>query len=285
MTTEARVTKDPAYMMGRSDAETRRLMAQSEMLYPFTRRMLEEAGISEGMRVLDVGSGAGDVALMAAEMVGESGSVVGVDQNPKVLETARARADAADLTNAEFVEGDCRETALDHGEFDAVVGRLVLMYMADPAEALRDLTRCLKPGGIVAFQDYNFTPESVRPSPPTPLWQRGYGWFRAAARGAGIPAEMGFGLRRAFLDAGLPEPRMELNSYVAGGPDSLTYDIMAEVIRSVLPLIVKFGIATEEEIDIDTLAERLRAETITSDGVVKAPDLVSAYSRKDRVLR
>jgi hypothetical protein len=91
---------------------------------------------------------------------------------------------------------------------------------------------------------------------------------------------MGFGLRRAFLEAGLPEPKMELNSAVGGGPDSYAYDIMAEVIRSVLPLMLKFGIATEEEVGIDTLAERLRAETVASGGVVEAPDLVSAWTRE-----
>jgi len=271
--------RDPIYMMGRSEAETRRLIAQSEMLGPFTRRLFAEAGLQEGLRVLDVGSGAGDVALLAAELVGPSGSVVGVDQNPEVLKTARSRASLAGLTNLEFVEGDLREVALD-GEFDAVVGRLVLMYLAEPVETLRSLARRVRSGGIVAFQDYNFTPHSLVTSPPIPLWQRAYGWFLAVVPKAGIPTEMGYALRRVFLEAGLPAPRMELNSAVGGGPDFYAYDLMAEVIRSVLPLILEFGIATEEEVDIGTLADRLRAETVGAGGVVKAPDLVSAFSRK-----
>lgn len=279
MTTVTRNT-GPAYMMGRSEAETRRLMAQSNTLNRFTRRMLAEAGLAPGMRVLDVGSGAGDVAFLAAEMVGEGGSVVGVDQNPEVLKAARARAEATGVANVEFVHGDCREVAPGDG-FDALVGRLVLMYAADPAEVLRDLVRLLKPGGIVAFQDYNLSSNSVRLSPPTPLWQQTYDRFLAVVKSAGIPSEMGFGLRRVFLDAGLPEPEMELNSYVAGGPDSLNYDLLAEVTRSVLPLILQFGIATEEEVDVDTLAARLRAETVEAGGVVKAPDLVGAWTRKN----
>ena len=94
MTTEART-----YLMGRSEAETRRLMAQHRLYGTFTRRLLEDAGIEEGMKVLDVGSGAGDVALLAAEFVGPTGSVVGVDQDSEVLETASARAEASGLTN------------------------------------------------------------------------------------------------------------------------------------------------------------------------------------------
>ena len=70
MTTEAYGANTPTYLMGRSEAETRRLMAQHRLYGPFTRRLLEDAGIEEGMKVLDVGSGAGDVALLAAELVG-----------------------------------------------------------------------------------------------------------------------------------------------------------------------------------------------------------------------
>jgi protein-L-isoaspartate O-methyltransferase len=114
-----------AYAMGRSEAETERLIRQSGLYAPFTWRLFEQVGLGPGMRVLDVGTGAGDVALMAAEMVGTTGSVVGVDHNPKVLQTARARAIRAGVTNATFVEGDAGALELDGG-FDAAVGRLVL---------------------------------------------------------------------------------------------------------------------------------------------------------------
>ena len=117
---------DDYYMMGRSEAETRRLLAQSRLYGPFTRRLLHEAGIAKGMRVLDVGSGAGDVALLVAEMVGPEGKVVGVDQNSEVLKTARARARAAGAINATFLEGDISDLVMEEEGFDAVVGRLVL---------------------------------------------------------------------------------------------------------------------------------------------------------------
>jgi protein-L-isoaspartate O-methyltransferase len=76
-------TVGDAYAMGRSEAGTDRLIRQSGFYAPFTQRLFEQAGLGPGIRVLDVGTGAGDVALMAAEMVGASGSVVGVDHNPR----------------------------------------------------------------------------------------------------------------------------------------------------------------------------------------------------------
>jgi ubiquinone/menaquinone biosynthesis C-methylase UbiE len=88
---------DSAYVMGHSPEETERLQKQSRLYNPATRRLFEEAGIGVGMKVLDVGSGAGDVALLVAELVGPGGQIVGVDTNPTILETARARAATAGL--------------------------------------------------------------------------------------------------------------------------------------------------------------------------------------------
>ena len=100
------------YTMGRTDEETNRLIAQSRLYDTNTRRMLEEAGARPGMKVLDVGTGAGDIAIMAAEMVGPGGAVIGLDQNPAILDTARARARAAGLDNVSFLQGDLQNIAL-----------------------------------------------------------------------------------------------------------------------------------------------------------------------------
>lgn len=85
------------YMIAFSTEETQRLMKMGRLLSPSTRQLLERAGIAAGMKVLDVGSGAGDVALLAGELVGPSGMVVGVESNPQMLEIARARVQVAGL--------------------------------------------------------------------------------------------------------------------------------------------------------------------------------------------
>ena len=268
-----------AYAMGRSEAETERLIRQSGLYAPFTRRLFGQAGLGQGMRVLDVGTGAGDVALMVGEMVGPSGSVVGVDHNPEVLQTARARAARAGFTNATFVQGDAGEMELDGG-FDAAVGRLVLMHQPDPAKTLRSVADRVRGGGTVAFQEYNVTSRSMVAFPPTRLWEDALGWIAAALERAGVETEMGFKLRRAFLEAGLPEPRMELNAPVGGGPRWGGYEFAAGTLRTLLPLVERFGIATAEEVGVDTLADRLREEMVASDGVGKPPEMVSAWAPK-----
>ena len=272
-------TASEAYAMGRTEAETERLIRQSGFYAPFTRRLFERAGLGPGMMVLDVGTGAGDIALIAAEMVGASGSVVGVDRNPEVLDTARARALTAGLSNATFVEGDAGALDLDGG-FDAAVGRLVLMHQPDPAKTLRSVAAEVRSGGIVAFQEYNVTPRSMVAFPPTPLWEEALGWIATALERAGVNTEMGFKLRSAFVEAGLPEPRMELNAPVGGGPLWGGYEFAAGTVRTLLPLLERFGIATAEEVGVETLAARLREEMVASGGVGKPPEMVSAWAPK-----
>ena len=96
------------------------------------------------MRVLEIGSGAGDVALALAELVGPTGQVIGVDVNASILDTARQRATDVGMQNVEFIAGDARTLALAD-KFDAIVGRFVLMYMADPGKAFAKLVTHLKP--------------------------------------------------------------------------------------------------------------------------------------------
>ncbi len=124
------------YALGRSEAETRRLIVQHQLYGPFTRQFLAGAGVTAGMKVLDVGSGAGDVALLVAQLVGPQGEVVGVDMNPGILEVARARVRAAGWANVAFQAGDVMGLELE-GTFDAVVGRWVLQYAPDPVALLR----------------------------------------------------------------------------------------------------------------------------------------------------
>src|SRR6516164_7810240 len=83
--------------------EAKRLEKQGQFLAPLTRRLFEDAGITAGMKVLEVGCGAGDVALLLAEMVGLSGNIVGVDRNPAILETACKRVRLAGLSNVSFI--------------------------------------------------------------------------------------------------------------------------------------------------------------------------------------
>ena len=121
----------PYYPFQSSDDERQRLILQNRLVAPLTERLFERAGIKPGMRVLDIGSGSGDVSFLAARVVGPTGSVLGLDCDPAQIKFAEQRAKVDALTNVDFMSGDFQSIELKQA-VDAIVGRLVLMYAADP---------------------------------------------------------------------------------------------------------------------------------------------------------
>jgi ubiquinone/menaquinone biosynthesis C-methylase UbiE len=272
-----KITKGFTYPLPDSSSETERLIQQSAFINPFTRALFMEAGIAPSMSVLDVGSGAGDVALLAADLVGSEGRVVGVDRNGAGLGVARARAKAAGFSHVTFREGNLTDIGLDE-KFDAVVGRLVLMYQPDPAATLRRLASHLKSGGIVAFGEYNITPDAMRAPADMPLTGKLFGWIDGAFRYAGAETRMADRLFRTYRDAGLANPKLNLMSYIGGGQEWDGYAYAAATVRSLMPLILKAGLASADEIGIDTLEERLRTEAVAANGVIRLPELINAWA-------
>ena len=268
---------DATYTLGRTSHETTRLIEQSRIYGPSTERLCKRAGISEGMRVLEIGSGAGDVALMLAEHVGPTGQVIGVDVNADILDTARQRAADAGLQNTEFIAGNARN--LDFSDkFDAIVGRFVLMYMANPPEAFANLMTHLKPGGIAAFQEPEYTLYPAVQHPDTPLMNQLIGWILDVFAHSRAHLDMGIGLYRAFVDAGLPPPTMHLESPIGAAKTWAGYRYMATIFQSLLPLLEKYDLATAEEVGVDTLAVRIRQEVDTSKRPFFLPPHITAYS-------
>jgi ubiquinone/menaquinone biosynthesis C-methylase UbiE len=188
------------------------------MFAPYTARFLQDAGISRGMKVLDVGTGAGDVALLAASLVGRDGTVVGIDVNAELIETARARAAAAGFEQVSFVVGDAGSVELDR-DFDAVVGRCVLFFAREPAALVRRLTGCVRGGGIVAFQEPANATLAPMSLPRSQLLERLWAWILETYRRADMDLYMGLRLRSIFAEAGLAAPAMHLDAAAGGGPD------------------------------------------------------------------
>lgn len=270
--------EDTTYTMGRTRAETERLIRQSRMYSGLTRRMLTEASLSHGMKVLDIGSGAGDVAMAAADLVGSEGRVVGVDVNPEILETARARVAQAGHENVEFLAGDARTLDLED-DFDALIGRFVLMYLADPTAALGQLSKWVRPGGIVAFHEIGFNTERLPHVIDTPLAHNLFEWTMEVFNRSGAHADLAYRLYRTFVDAGLPEPRLEYTALGGGEPGWPGYQYIADSVQSVLPLLEHFGITTAEEADVATIPERLRADVAATKSPIVMPMTVMAWTR------
>jgi SAM-dependent methyltransferase len=271
-------TPPPEYVIGHSAREHRRLIAQARLYGDLTERLFRQAGIVPGMRVLDAGCGVGDVSLLAASLVGPKGAVVGVDRAPEAIEAARSRARQALLEHVSFLS--CGLDALPEcGTFDAVVGRLVLMYQPDPVATLRRLLERVRPDGLVVFQEMEMGMARALEG-EAPLYELCENRIRETFRKSGFETDMGSRLFAAFRDAGLPDPEMNLEGRVDGRAGSPMYAAVAEVVRSLLPSMVRLGIATEEEVEIDTLALRLELEVLRTGAVLLMPPLIGAWARR-----
>ena len=274
---ETPACRQPFYALGHSEQELQRLSRQGQALGPFTRQLFEEAGISRGMRVLDVGCGSGDVAFLAADLVGPSGKVVGVDRERRAVDWANARANSQGMTNVNFVEGDPAEMEFDQ-KFDAIVGRLVLMYYPDPVSALRELTRHVRPEGLIVFQEMDIA--NARSLSVAPVFERSVTWIKQTLNATGARTQLGLELYSVFVEAALPGPSMRIDALIGGGPQCPAYEIVADVVQSLLPVMEKLNIASATEVKISTLAQRMRDEVVALNGVVVSAGFVGAWSRK-----
>jgi SAM-dependent methyltransferase len=267
------------YALGHSPQELDRLAFQAKILEPFTRTFFEQAGVGTGMSVLDVGSGAGDVVFLVRQLVGAEGRVTGTDRAPEALERARKRADALGYSNVTFVQGDPAEMTFDE-PFDAIVGRFVLMYYRDPVETLRRLARHVRLGGILAFQDSD---NAGRTYPLAPMFDRSFELMGKALELSGVVRCMGPKLYPSFIAAGLPAPTLIAHIGVVGSQDPAV-DQLSEFIvtglRPMMPAIVKHGLATEKELDIETYAQRMAKEFRAGGGILTSPLFIGAWARK-----
>jgi|SRR5262249_14651800 len=268
--------QDRVYVLGHSTEELNRLIDQARLFGELTEEVFVRAGIGPGMRVLDVGCGAGDVSFLLARMVGPSGGVVGVDRSEEAVAMATARAQAMGLAHVRFSQADIEDISLDQ-PVEAAVGRFVLMYSSEPSNSLRRVAANVRPGGIVAFQEMNVA--EAKSFPQVDLFEQSMRLITETLNREKVKTLMGLGLFRTFVEAGLPPPEMIMGARVEGSPDSLGYQIVAQVVKSLLPVMQKLGFANEKELQIETLAQRLRDEVLSKGAVIVLPPLVGAWTR------
>lgn len=256
---------------GATDEETR-LRRQSTVLDPLTHRFFTRAGIGSGMRVLDLGTGSGNVAAVLADLVGPEGHVLGVDRDPDAL--ASARTALAGRPNVEFAQTDIVSLDGIDTQFDAVVGRAVLAHVTDVDAAVRSAARRVRPGGLLCLHEPDMTYDWT--SVPTPLWDQLRGWLFEAFDRVEMRPRMGLELFSSFRRVGLPDPGLMMEAVGGSGADSPAFG-WVNIFASLLPLLEKLEIATAEEIGIDTLLDRLSVEIEAADGFVLCPPMYGVW--------
>jgi SAM-dependent methyltransferase len=279
LTTAADVTTNQTavdYALGYTDAEQARLIRQATLIAPHTERLFREAGIGVGHRVLDLGSGMGDVSMLVAGLVGASGEVVGIERDATSIERAQARVAAAGLRNVSFLNTDVNKIAIDR-PFDAAVGRFILMFLPDPVSVLQSVVRLVRPGGVLAFQEPSWIP-MLALGDRLPLWSCVLRSIHETILRSGANPEMGLALYPIFQEVGLPAPKMHLEIPLGSDVDFLR--VISDLVCSVRPLAEQHNVSLQELGGLDTLPDRICAEIAAANTVVSIVPLLGAWSRK-----
>src|SRR5262245_21278908 len=272
MTTMHRSTN---YPLGHTDAEHERLIRQAKQVGPITERFFREAGIGSGLRVLDLGSGVGDVAMLVARLVGPSGEVVAVERDPNSIAKASTPVTEAGFPNVHFNESNVNEI-LDEKPFDAAVGRFILMYLPDPVATLRSVSKLVRAGGVIVFQEPTWVPV-VAHLQALPLWFATASLIDKTMR-VSANHDMGAELYQTFLHAGLPAPtvRMELPM----GREAYLARWYHDTLSSLLPQVEQLQLPIESLGPLNTLMQRLQDEVANSKTVACWFASVGAWCRK-----
>jgi SAM-dependent methyltransferase len=265
------------YVLGSEAEELERLDRQAASIAQPTVALLRAAGIAEGMRVLDLGCGLGHVSQLVADLVGPTGEVVGIDRDARMVEHAERRRAAAGIGHVRFAEGDARSFR-DTEPFDAIVERLVLFHLPDAVDVVRHHAEALRPGGV--FVAIDFDCGALRAEPQTELMRTLVGWLLAAFRAAHADPAIGPRLHLILAEAGLVDVGgFGIQGY-SGPHDPVGPALFSAVLRSLAPQIHAAGIATEAELDLPTLQQRLRDDLRAADAVVALPTVVGAFGRR-----
>ncbi|WP_024658746.1 class I SAM-dependent methyltransferase [Pseudomonas syringae USA007] len=264
------------YLLGDSPQELKRLTLQARPLRPITARLLSESGLAKGMRVLDLGCGPGDVAILAATIVGSSGEVVGIDCSEEAVALATYRASLSGLQQIKFQTCDIYDF-LDISLFDFVIGRYVMVHQADPTAFLRKSASLVRPGGVLALHEVLLSEPLMDSSPKLPLLSDAGRWILTALQ-AGMPnhscAER---MIEHFFEAGLPQPQLSCERPIGGGEDSLLYGWTSETLKSIFPHLIRMGLVSPETEDLNTFERRLKEQALSARSQILGPTQITAW--------
>jgi ubiquinone/menaquinone biosynthesis C-methylase UbiE len=266
-----------AYQLSGSGPENYERHQVSSLFGPLAERFLKVVSLRSGDRVLDVACGTGIVARLAAPQVGETGQVTGVDINPGMLEVARAHTPTSGAP-VEWRHGDAEALPCDDASYHVVLCQQGLQFVANPAQALREMHRVLIPGGRVAICSWS----RIEHNPWNLAVSAGLARYLSDEAAARVRAPFALGeaeyLQTLMTEAGfrdveievetlhrhLAAPEESIPGYIASTPNAQAVADLADDVRAAL---------------IGEISEALRAYR-QSDGMLVPSETHIALARK-----
>ncbi len=262
------------YILGSAKNELERLKLQSLIFEQETLRTLKLAGIKSGMHCVDIGCGIGDASFLMAKLVGQNGSVIGMDTNEDVIEICKKRAQKEGITNIKFLVGDICDNRLNKNSFDFVFSRFLFQHLGKPKKALNEMIRLAKKGGaIVAEENDHGVWLSYPPSSGYEKLREVYVNLLKLSNGDPYIARKIYGL---FLDAGL---NANVGAYSICIPMRKPFNTMGTLLAELLkPKIRKTGLMSERE--FGRMLGELKAYAKRKEGLAMYALTLRVWARK-----
>ncbi|MFG0328415.1 MAG: methyltransferase domain-containing protein [Phycisphaerales bacterium] len=240
--------EDREYVLGTHDDELTRLGFQHRIWSESATALWERAGLTRGMRALDVGCGPGFATRDLALIVGDGGMVTGVDISSRFIEYARRRSvetEGAGGARLEFEVADVQSLDLAPSSFDFAYARWVLCFVPNPGAVIDGVMRALRPGGVFAIQDYNFY-RSVRIHPTSPAFEHALDAVNESWRLGGGDPDIGGRLPTMLRERGATVRELRPLHRLAR-PGGLLWNWPATFFRNYLPSLVEKGLLSNDD--------------------------------------
>ncbi|QKV96013.1 class I SAM-dependent methyltransferase [Streptomyces sp. NA02950] len=274
----AALDADSGYALGTTEKEYERLRQQAQVWADTTEAFLRRAGIPEGARCLDVGSGPGEVMRLLSRLAGPSATVTGVDIDGVIGREALRRLRDEESGRFEFHELDIESAdRIPGGPYDVVFTRLVLLHLRNAVAGVRKMYEAVAPGGLLMVQDYDLRTWETLPSFEDSDLPREV--LMETLRASGREPLIGPKLPAIFQAAGVPEPvecrQMGAMSFRKDGGMEVGF----RVLHSTLPAALRLGVVTEERVQrfFANVDQRMRGDELLYQ---VSPSMVAAWVRK-----
>src|SRR5262245_11811243 len=233
------------YILATGGKDVKRLRLLHEVYGPGTEALFHRVGLRDGLRVVEIGCGSGNIACWVAQQIAPSGSVTAIDVSPEQIEQARQQAQRRNLRNIDFHVADAYSPRLPEGSFDLVYCRLVLSHLTRPAAALAAMRSLARPGGLVVCEEIDIACWLC--DPPATVMSRFFALNAALGERRGEDFYLGASLHRMVRAVGFARPEVGTNFVLAlrGEQKRLLGMTFAEF----APELVDEGLASLEEVD------------------------------------